>query len=530
MAQPESIAVVGAGPGGLAVAMLLAAKGRRVKVYEAEQHIGGRTSRLTLGSPEGDFHFDRGPTFFLMPYVLEEIFSAAGLSLTGSVELTRLDPMYRLIIGRTGREPVTLDATQDCAEMSRRLALLDPRDGPGFERFMDATRRKLEVFTPILRRGFRTALDLLKPDVLRAAPWLNPHQSVHTHLGKYFHSREARLALTFQSKYLGMSPLECPSLFSILPFIEYEYGVWHPRGGCNALMTAMALACRRLGVEFALSTPVEGICFDGQRATGVRTAGDVHPHEHVVLNADASWALRNLIPAAVRRGIPRASDESLERMRYSCSTFMLYLGLKGALPLAHHTIRISGAYEENLADIGAGRLSADPSLYVHNPSALDPTLAPSGSSSLYVLVPTPNLKTSAGRIDWALEAPALRARTLRAVSDLTGRDIEPLITAERMTTPRDWGASNIAFGATFNLAHSLDQMLHRRPQHELPGVRGVWLVGGGTHPGSGLPVIFLSAQIAAARLLGVTSPMGTAAASRHAWPPRPVAERVPVET
>lgn len=482
-----SIGVIGAGPGGLSAAMLLANAGADVHLYEAQPVVGGRSRRTQVG----DFSFDTGPTFFMMPYVLDEIFSATGRRLTDYCELTRLDPMYRLMLGRPEGAPLQIDTTQDLDEMAAQLAAIDPHDGPAFLRFMHDTRRKLALMEPILRRPMRGFGDLLSRDVMRAGPVLRPWQSVHGLLGGYFRNEQVRLAMCFQSKYLGMSPFECPSLFSILPFIEYEYGIWHPRGGCNALMGAMARACEEMGVRISTSSKVEQITFDGRKARGVVVDGVEHRHDHVVVNADASWAIANLIPESLRR---RWTNKRLDSRRYSCSTFMLFLGLEGTIDLPHHVIYTSRAYEENLADIATrGRLSEDPSIYACNASRTDPTLAPDGSSSLYVLLPTPNTRSN---IDWEASRELLRDRAIKQLEQVLGiDDVEQRIRAEKSVTPADWRAEGIAHGATFNMAHNLGQMLHKRPQHRLEDVDGVWMVGGGTHPGSGLPVIFLATEI-----------------------------------
>lgn len=510
-----SVAIIGAGPGGLAAAILLASSGLRVTVYESQPTLGGRTARISVtGRHGGTYHFDRGPTFFMMPYVLEEVFAAAGKRLRDYVELTRLDPMYRLLLGRPGKDPITLDTTQDIAQMSQRLAAINPRDGVAFKRFIDDNRNKLHAMESTLRSPQRSVLDLLTLDAMKFAPMLNPHLSVHGLLSKYFEDPLVRLSVSFQSKYLGMSPFECPSLFTILPFIEYEYGIWHPKGGCNALMSAMATLAEELGVEIKLGTPVRRVEFDGVHARGVVTDQGFTPHAHVVINADAAWALKNLVPADARRAASGDgySDDTFAAKRYSCSTYMLYLGVKGKVDLPHHTIYVSETYEENLKDITErSRLSDDPSVYVCNPSRTDPTLAPDGNSALYVLVPTPNLQGAKGAnasrsgaangIDWSAAAPVLRARTMDQFRTRFGMpDIESRIQAEVQLTPDDWRNANIQFGATFNLAHSLDQMLFRRPQNKLKGFDNLYLVGGGTHPGSGLPTIFLSAHIAS-RLL-----------------------------
>jgi phytoene desaturase len=498
--DPNRIAVIGAGPGGLATAVLLAARGLDVTCYEARDRIGGRTSRLTAG----DYHFDLGPTFFLMPYVLREIFAAAGRDLDDYVELQRLDPMYRLVIGQPDGPDVTLDATQDLEQMRQRVGAIHPADGENFARFIADNRAKLHAAEPILRRPIRSPLDLVRLDALKALPHIQPHRSVQDLNNRYFEHPAVQLAVGFQSKYLGMSPYDCPSLFTILPFIEYEYGVWHPVGGCNALMSAMAKLFEELGGRIETGTPVESLSFQGNRVTGVelggRGDGRHEPFDHVVINADATWALKHLFPAS-RRG--KQTDAKIDHQKYSCSTYMLYLGVEGEVDLPHHTIRMSPGYQQNLADIGrdhgrGGTLTEDPSFYVCNPSPRDPSLAPDGHSSLYVLLPTPNTLSA---IDWAAESDTLRARLLERIRTVLGVELEGRVREQIIVRPDDWQGMNINHGATFNLAHSLDQMLHRRPLHRVPHADGAWMVGGGTHPGSGLPVIFLSAQITANLLL-----------------------------
>lgn len=493
--SPDSVAIIGAGPGGLAAAVMLAAQGCRVTVYEAQPVIGGRTARIT----QGKFHFDTGPTFFLMPYVLEEVFATAGRKMADYVDLKRLDPMYRLVIGRKGREPLVLDTTQNISEMARRIGAVNPKDGAAFAQFIADNRYKLRHSESILRNPLNGLADLfgsaLWKDTLKVAPVLAPHKSVHDLLGKYFDDEHVKLAVCFQSKYLGMSPYDCPSLFTILPFIEYEYGIWHPIGGCNALMAGLAKVAEELGVEIRLNSPVTAVAFDSPTsrvATGVVVGDTLHRHEHIVMNADASHALKTLVPAAQRRTY---SNEHLDSRKYSCSTFMMYLGVDGSINLPHHTICVSESYTQNLAEISAtGAIPVDPSVYVCNPSRLDPTLAPPGKSSLYILVPVANNKI--GPVDWVAATPDFRRRTLDQLSSVLGlRDLESRIEQELIYTPADWQRMGINHGATFNLAHNLTQMLHWRPRNRLPDTDNLYLVGGGTHPGSGLPTIFLSAQI-----------------------------------
>jgi len=205
------VAVIGAGPGGLAAAVLLAAAGARVTVFERQPRVVGRTSTLELDG----FRFDLGPTFFLYPQVLAEVFARAGFDLAREVDLVRLDPQYRLVFGAGG----DLLATPDRARMEREIARLAPEDARGFGRFLDDNREKLALFRPCLESPFESFRDLLTPRFLKLLPRIAPHRSLDAELGRYFSDPRVRLAFSFQSKYLGMSPFRCPSLFTILSFL-----------------------------------------------------------------------------------------------------------------------------------------------------------------------------------------------------------------------------------------------------------------------------------------------------------------------
>ncbi|MGN6643152.1 MAG: phytoene desaturase family protein, partial [Verrucomicrobiota bacterium] len=338
---------------------------------------------------------------------------------------------------------------------------------------------------------------LVQMRLLKMLPMLRPHQSVDTYLKRFFSDDRVRLAFCFQSKYLGMSPFRCPSLFSILSFLEYEYGVFHPIGGCAALTTAMARVAERLGVEICLNEPVEEILFAGKRAVGVRTHAGVHRADAVVVNADFARAMEKLVPDELRH---RWTNRKLAKKKYSCSTFMMYLGVEGRFELPHHTIHIAEDYARNLDDIENRHvLSEDPSFYVQNACVTDPGLAPRDHSTLYVLAPVTHQHPN---VDWNRERARYRNLLLRQIKKAGYDNVESRIRYERVITPADWDSRyEIYRGATFNLAHSLDQMLHLRPHNRFEDLDGVYLVGGGTHPGSGLPVIFESARISSRLLL-----------------------------
>lgn len=488
--SPKKVVVIGAGPGGLASAMVLAKAGLDVTVVERHPRVGGRTGALERDG----FRFDIGPTFFLYPRVLEELFAACGRDLRRDVELKRLDPQYRLVFGAGGE----IKATPDVARMQQEIARLSPRDASAFQRFMSDNREKLGRFREVLEMPFNSWLDLFKPSLLAMLPLLKPHRSVMSELSTYFKDPRVRLAFTFQAKYLGMSPFQCPSLFSILSFLEYEHGVWHPMGGCASVSEAMARAAMEMGAQVKLGEPVKEIVFEGRRAVGVRTPEGIYKADAVVVNADFARAMTRLVPDRLRR---RWSDRKIAKKKFSCSTFMLYLGLEGREDgVAHHTVYFSSDYERNLDEIiNQHVLSDDPSFYVQNAGVTDPTLAPKGKTALYVLLPVTHQHPN---VDWSRERTRYRDLALSRLDRVGVKDVRNRILFEEIVTPDDWDAGfEVHKGATFNLAHNFGQMLHLRPRNRFEDLDGVYIVGGGTHPGSGLPVIYEGARISSRLLL-----------------------------
>jgi len=483
--------VVGAGPGGLAASMLLARAGVDVTLLERRSAVGGRTSSIR----EDGFRFDMGPTFFLYPRVLCEIFEACGYDLREEVRLKRLDPQYHLVFEQGG----DLLATPDVGRMRERVAALSREDASRFEAFLSDNRKKLAAFRPVLESSFGSMLDLMKLNPFTSLPLVRPWSSVDRDLRKYFSDPRVRLAFSFQSKYLGMSPMRCPSLFTILSFLEYEHGVWHPEGGCGEISEAMASVAERMGVRIRLDEPVTGLSLSGRRVTGVRTPRGEYDADAIVINADFARAMESLVPDRLRR---RWKDRRLEKKKYSCSTFMLYLGIRGRYDeLAHHTIFLPHDYEDNLEDIEIRhRLSRNPAVYVQNAGVTDDTLAPPGCSTLYVLVPVTHQHPN---VDWGVERDRFEKLAFKQLAKLGIHDVEERIVTKRVFTPVTWQQElNIYKGATFNLAHTFGQMLHLRPKNRFDELDGVYLVGGGTHPGSGLPVIYESARISTRLALG----------------------------
>lgn len=483
----KKIVVVGAGPGGLTAAMILARRGFEVHVVEKEARVGGRSAELAFDG----FRFDTGPTFLMLKFILDEMFEEAGERSSDWFESVRLDPMYRLVF-----DDRTVDMTDDHERMKQEIARQFPDSRADVESFLRREGERFEKVFPCLQKDYGSFKEFFNPVFLKAIPYIPLGKSLFQYLGNYFSEEKLRICFTFQAKYLGMSPWECPGFFCILPFVEHRYGVYHVQGGLSEISEAMARVAEKNGARLHLGRTVERIVVEKGRATGVLLEGGEHlSADEVVLNADFAHAMSHLIEPGV---LKKYTPEKLQRMRYSCSTFMLYLGVdKIYEELPHHSIFFAGNYRENIRSIFERReLVDDVSFYIRNSSRIDARVAPEGKSGLYVLVPVPN-QTSG--IDWSREAKRYRDMILRRIMERTPlHDLEQHLVAERVLTPLDWEQrSNVFLGATFNLAHTLDQMLYFRPHNRFEEIESLYLVGGGTHPGSGLPTIYESARISA---------------------------------
>ncbi len=481
------IAIIGAGPGGLTSAMILARHGFEVSVFEKNGVVGGRNAPLRLG----DFSFDVGPTFLMMKGILDAAFEEAGADSARHLEFQRLTPMYRLQFADRILEP-----TSDHAAMAANIEAAFPGKGALLDAFLKREKVRFEHLYPCLQKPYGTLGSLFSPDLIRAIPHLAANRSLFDLLYHYFGDEKLALAFTFQSKYLGMSPWECPGLFAILSYIEHAYGVYHTTGGLCRISQAMADVAVGHGAKLYLNTPVARIETANRVAKGILLeSGDVVEADEIIINADFGHAMQSLFaPGFLRRYAPA----KVAKKRFSCSTFMLYLGLdKLYADVPHHTIVFANEYRRNVDEVFRHqKLSTDISFYVRNASVTDETLAPPGKSGIYVLVPVPNLR---GNIDWAQEHDPFRELVLEQISRRTSMtDIRQHIECEQSIAPPDWRDDyGVYAGATFNLAHNMTQMIYLRPHNKFEECDRCWLVGGGTHPGSGLPTIYESGRIAA---------------------------------
>jgi len=484
MPNSKHIIIIGAGPGGLCAGMLLSHRGFKVSIFDKNHEVGGRNRAIRMNG----YTFDTGPTFLLMKGVLDEMFELCDRKSEDYLEFMRLDPMYRLIYDDRGLF-VFSDRDKMCAELKRVFS----EGAEGYDRFISQERNRFNRLYPCITRDYSTLGSFLSLDLIKALPWLAFPKSVFANLGQYFDEEKMRLAFSFQSKYLGMSPWDCPALFTMLPYLEHDYGIYHVAGGLNRIPSAMAEVIQETGGAIHTNSPVESLIIDNGRVKGVRlmTGEEIHGDE-VIVNADFAHAMSTLVAPGQLRIYDHAK---LENRDYSCSTFRLYLGLNKCYDIPHHSIVFAKDYRTNIRNIFNNKLlSEDFSFYVQNASVTDPSLAPAGKSALYVLVPMPNNDSG---IDWELHCQNIREQvldTLAARLDLT--DIREHIECEKIITPGTWASEeNVYKGATFSLSHKFSQMLYWRPHNRFEELENCYLVGGGTHPGSGLPTIYESARI-----------------------------------
>lgn len=482
----KRIIIVGAGPGGLTAGMLLSHKGFEVEIFEKNNAVGGRNAAINLNG----FLFDTGPTFLMMNFILEEIFEMTNRKLSDYIEVKQIDPMYRLKFNDLEFTP-----TNNRDAMKKLIADKFPGNENGYDEFLKKISLQYEKMYPCLKMDYSHFSKLFSKNMINALPYLSLGKSLYDNLGKFFKNELLKLSFTFQAKYLGMSPWECPAAFTMIPYVEHKYGIYHVIGGLNKISHAMQKAVEESKGKVHFNKTVKKLIIENKKVEGVILEDGTKVYgDEVVVNADFAYSMSSLVEKDL---LKKYTPTKLKNKRYSCSTFMLYLGIDKKYEIPHHNIFFANDYRKNINDIfNNPKLSDDMSMYIQNASISDSTLAPKNSSTIYVLVPVPNNKNP---IDWNKEKHIFRNKVLNLIVQKTEmKDIKEHIIAEKIITPKDWQDDyNVFFGATFNLAHNLTQMLYFRPHNKFEELDNCYLVGGGTHPGSGLPTIYESGRITA---------------------------------
>jgi phytoene desaturase len=483
----EHVVVVGAGLGGLACALRLAGAGRRVTVLEREAGPGGRIGQLAVDG----YRFDTGPTVLTLPHLLDETLNAVGERLAGWLDLTRLDPAYRAHFPDGSRLDIRA-GTADTAEQIARLC--GPREADGYLRFADylAGLYRLE-WARFIDRNLDHPGDLLGADLARLA-WRGGFGRLSAKVGQFFGDPRTRRVFSFQSLYAGLAPHRALALYAVIAYLDTVAGVYFPRGGMYAVADALAGAAVKHGVTIGYGREVTEVEISGGRARAVRTRdGDRIPADVVVLNPDLPVACRDLLRRPLRR-----------RLRYSPSCVVLHLGAAWEHDaLAHHNVLFGTAWEEAFDDvIRHGRVMADPSLLLTQPTRTDPSLAPAGRHSYYILAPVPNLEA---RIDWRRTGQGYADRLLETLAARGFPGLGEAAEVRHLVTPADWAGAGLAAGTPFASAHTFRQTGPLRPGNLAPGLDNVVFTGSGTQPGVGIPMVLVSARLAAERITGLPS-------------------------
>lgn len=478
----DKIVIVGAGLGGLACALRLAGAGRQVTVLERGGGPGGRMGQLAVDG----YRFDTGPTVLTMPDLLDETLHAVGERMSDWLDLVRLDPAYRAHFA----DGSTLDIRADMADTATEIArLCGPREADGYLRFAEYTRKLYHLeWKRFIDRNFDHPWDLVGPDLARLAA-CGGFRRLSAKVSQFFDDPRTQRVFSFQSLYAGVPPHRAAALYAVIAYMDTVAGVYFPRGGMYAVATALAAAAVKHGVRIDYGREVTGVEISGSRARAVRTGdGDRIPADVVVLNPDLPVAYRDLLNRPLRR-----------RLRYSPSCVVMHLGARKGYPDAsHHNIHFGQAWRSTFDDITRrGRVMSDPSLLVTNPTRTDPGLAPPGREVYYVLVPAPN--TQAGP-DWPRIGPAYADDLLRVLGDRGYPGLDAAVDVRQVVTPADWEQQGLAAGTPFAAAHTFGQSGPLRPGNLAPGLDNVVFVGSGTQPGVGIPMVLVSARLAAERI------------------------------
>lgn len=479
--------IVGGGLGGLAAAIHLAARGRRVLLLEKNERVGGKLNLVEAGG----YTFDTGPSLLTMPWVLRELFTVAGARLEDELELLPVEPTCRY----TWPDGTRFDASQTMPLLLEQIRRLEPRDVDGFLRFMAyASRIYQAVAGPFLLEPFDGLRDLITPALLRDTWKIDPLRTVDQAVRAFFHSPYLRQVFNRYATYNGSSPYRAPATFNLIAYVEFIEGGWYVRGGMYALARALERLARRLGVEIRTNAPVEQIVLRDGAAGGVVVAGERIAAREVVVNADPRYAYEQLLPGQQR------TAARLARLEPSCSGFILLLGVRRQYAdLAHHNIFFSHDYPAEFAAIfERGVPTPDPTIYVCATSVSDPQHAPPGHSNLFVLVNAPALGP---RVSWQREAQGYRDLVVRKLERMGLAGLSEQIDYEQLITPADLHSRyNAPGGAIYGLASNHPFTAFLRPPLRARGLRRLFFVGGGTHPGGGIPLVLLSGRAVAKRV------------------------------
>ncbi len=491
MTQKPTAIVIGAGIGGIATAARLAKNGYSVTVLEKNETPGGRCNQIV----QDGHRFDIGPTLFLMPEVWEETFASLGEKMSDHLDLRRIDPTYKVHFD----DGLKLQLTSNIGEMQTQLEAVEKTAFTGFLNYIAEGAQHYKIsLEKFVGRNFYSLLDYFSIKNLPLIFKLKALDKHYRNTGRFFQDERLKAAFTFQNMYLGLSPYDAPATYSLLQYTELAEGVWYPMGGMYAAIQALVKVAEKLGVKFVYNTPVRKLKVEGSKVVSAELEnGTTLSADIFVGNADLPYIYKELLPDA-------AEAKKLEEKLYTCSTIMFYWGVDKQYPqIAHHNVFLAGDYKASFDQIFQNHdLPDEPSFYVHAPARTDPAAAPAGQDTLFVLVPVGHL-SAASKQDWEARIQRARQTVFERLSKEMGiTDLESHIKFEIVYQPETWKERfNLEKGAAFGLSHNFWQVGYLRPQNRHKKYKNLYFAGASTHPGTGLPIVLLSARLTTERIL-----------------------------
>ena len=481
------VVVIGSGFGGLAAAIRLQQQGHEVTIVEKRDKPGGRAYVYR----QDGFTFDGGPTIITAPWLIHELFERSGRRTDDYVRLVPIDPFYNIRFD----DGSVFRYSGDRAAVIEQIRQFNPGDVAGYRRFAEATEQIFTAGMALIDTPFDRLTDMLKvlPDLVR----LRAHRSVASFVNSYIEDPRLRQVFSFHPLLVGGNPFRTTSIYALIHTLEQRWGVWFAMGGTGALIAALVRLFGEEGGVLHLGAEVAAIEVDPRtrRATGVRLAdGTVLAADAVVSNGDVARTYMDLVPASLRR---KNTVARMERLRYSMSLVVIYFGTDRTYDeVAHHEILMGPRYEGLLENIFTDKtLSDDFSLYLHRPTATDPSLAPPGYDSFYVLSPVPHL---GGHTDWRTAAKPYRDRIMSYLEERYLPGLSKHLVTERMIDPLHFRDTlNSHLGSAFSVEPILTQSAWFRPHNRSEDISNLYFAGAGTHPGAGIPGVLSSGKIVA---------------------------------